>query len=658
MRLKSFRVTNFRSIRDSKEVAVESGQTCLIGKNESGKTALLEALYRTNPVVPEHAVFDPVIDYPKNVFGYIEDVEKGVREDAVVVETNYIVDGSDKALVANAFGNRVLKTDVLTHYTYYCKPGSKERPKHRHSMELSERDAMRFLVRQLNVKPGRIELSSWVELRRQVASLSEDEVDEARSVPNVLHMVVECGGLLEYVVDKLLWPRAPKFMYFNEYYQMSGGENLERLLEREREGALQDSDHPLIGFMSLAGTNPEKLLNPTTTEDLRNRLTGASQQITRRVIEYWSQNRHLEIVFDVRQGNPQDPEEMRNAKANIWAMIRNTVHGGETPIDKRSRGFVWFFSFLAWYSHIRRQHGNGLILLLDEPGLSLHGKAQHDLLRYFENELSEHQVVYTTHSPFMFSIEHDKRLRIVQDRSIDEDKRLPDDQDGTKVISNLDDVWSAANGDTLFPLLTALGIELWQMDIVSKNRLIVEGKSDKDYLDAMSLLLERRGKAGLSRRWLVLQAGGKGRVSPIVSMFDAQKALNVAVLLDVDTENDGRVDALYKKRLLRQRNVLRVSQFTTSDVADIEDMFEREFYVDLVNETYAGEPGLDPSELPCEPRIIKAVEKAWNIKKHFTHGRPATYFSLHLDEFADSVSQDTMDRFERLFATLNQLLKD
>lgn len=31
-----------------------------------------------------------------------------------------------------------------------------------------------------------------------------------------------------------------------------------------------------------------------------------------------------------------------------------------------------------------------MILLLDEPGLTLHAKAQADLLRYFEEELKPH----------------------------------------------------------------------------------------------------------------------------------------------------------------------------------------------------------------------------------------------------------------------------
>jgi hypothetical protein len=50
-------------------------------------------------------------------------------------------------------------------------------------------------------------------------------------------------------------------------------------------------------------------------------------------------------------------------------------HQVSTGIGARSRGFVWFFSFVAWYSQVKRAKQN-VILLLDEPGLTLHGRGQ------------------------------------------------------------------------------------------------------------------------------------------------------------------------------------------------------------------------------------------------------------------------------------------
>ncbi len=52
MILKSVRIENFKCVEDSKEFSLDP-VTCLVGKNEAGKTALLQALYKLNPDVPE-----------------------------------------------------------------------------------------------------------------------------------------------------------------------------------------------------------------------------------------------------------------------------------------------------------------------------------------------------------------------------------------------------------------------------------------------------------------------------------------------------------------------------------------------------------------------------------------------------------------------------
>ena len=671
MKLETFRVRDFRSVRDSGAIEVGDGQTCLVGKNESGKTALLHALYRTHPVVAEHSRYDPVIEYPKDdAADYVEAIEAGTREDSVVVECRYVLEAKEVEGVESVFGRGVLKSNVLTHYTHYNKPSVNGEPAQSFDMDLADEKAKEFLVGKLGLdRERRRGLSqaggTWEEFGNVLAGL-DGETQNLGEVTDVVSAVTNgAGELAEYVVKEMVWPGAPMFMYFDEYFQIRGGENLQTLLDRTRNpGQLLDSDYPLLGFIRLAGTTPEKLLNSRSTEDLRNRLGAAGRRITRDMVKYWSQNRHLEVEFDVRAGRPEDPDGMQDQVGmNIWALVRDNIHGSLTRIDKRSRGFVWFFSFLAWYEYTKMTHGSDFILLLDEPGLSLHGKAQHDLLRYFTEELSDHQVIYTTHSPFMFDIEHQERIRVVQDKSTDADEPLPGDEDGTKVVNDVDDAWTTANNDTLFPLLTAMGIEYWQMDIVSKNRLIVEGKSDKDYLDAMSTVLEGEKRKGLSRRWLVAQAGGKGKVSPIVSVFDAQRGLNVAVLLDVDTENDGKIDDLYKKKLLKKKNVRKVSEFTVSEVADIEDMFEREFYVELVNAAYAqdGASTLDVGELPPVPRLVKAVEAAWKQKggtRAFSHLRPARYLALNVERFRDEIPPEAKNRFEKMFESLNSLLKD
>src|SRR5690606_34015477 len=83
------------------------------------------------------------------------------------------------------------------------------------------------------------------------------------------------------------------------------------------------------------------------------------------------------------------------------ARVKNNLHKVTVPFSERSAGFIWFFSFLVKFAQVRKDK-KPLILLLDEPGLTLHGKAQADLLRYFDEKLAPyHQIIFSTHSPFM-----------------------------------------------------------------------------------------------------------------------------------------------------------------------------------------------------------------------------------------------------------------
>ena len=364
------------------------------------------------------------------------------------------------------------------------------------------------------------------------------------------------------------------------------------------------------------------------------------------------------MKFDVREAKPQDPEGMQSG-INVWGEVYDAVHWAHTPLGSRSRGFIWFFSFLAWYEDVKRQKQN-VILLLDEPGLSLHGRAQGDLLSYFDEELSQHQLIYSTHSPFMIDPRKFQRIRIVQDLGIDSNKQLPKERDGTKVLTNVFD----ATDDSLFPLQGALGYDIHQTLFIGPNSLVIEGPSDLLYLRAVSGQLEREGRTGLSEKWTLTPVGGSGKIPTFVALLAPQHGMNVATLLDVQASDRAVITDLYKKKLLAKTNVITYAEFVDPDEADIEDLFDRELYVSLVNEEFRKEI-VKPIETPLlnehMPRILRALEEfiADNPFKsgRFGHYRPARYFVENIDALWPRVSDETKDRFEALFGRVNALLK-
>ena len=89
MKLYKIHVKEFKSIWDSNEFEIDR-LACLVGKNEAGKTALLEALYRLNPIVESDGNFDVTNDYPRaEVEDYQQDIDRKKRTPATVIKATF-----------------------------------------------------------------------------------------------------------------------------------------------------------------------------------------------------------------------------------------------------------------------------------------------------------------------------------------------------------------------------------------------------------------------------------------------------------------------------------------------------------------------------------------------------------------------------------------
>lgn len=653
MRLVKARITLFQSIQDSTEFEI-GDITCLVGKNEAGKTALLRALYRLNPVVESEGDFDVTDDYPRrSVMDYQDDVEAGRRKPANVVRATYALESDDIAAVEAVFGPRCLKdkkpTVSLTKgYTNTRTYGG---------LNVDATASLKHLIQAAGL-PAQLEADlleqATAEAIVQVLSGAE-ETEASRKLAPVLKKVAE-HDVSYFVFNNILTGRIPKFLYFDEYYQMKGQDNVDALRQRLKNDNLKKSDHPLLGLIELARLDIDQLTDPKRTEALIARLEAAENQLTAQVLKYWSQNRHLRLKFDIRPAQPEDPPGMTSGM-NIWGRVHDTKHMVSTSLGTRSRGFVWFFSFLAWYSKLRRREQN-LILLLDEPGLSLHAKAQEDLLRYFEKELKPyHQLIYTTHSPFMVDSRRFDRVRIVQDLSIEGDTvDVPDEEQGTEVITEVLD----ATPDSLFPLQGALGYEIYQTLFIGPNSLVVEGVSDLLYIQTISALLQARGEEGLNPDWTITPVGGSDKVPTFVALIGSQDHLNVAVLIDYQKKDRQSIENLYRKKLLEKKQVLTYADFVSDDEADIEDMFNPGFYLKLVNGEYGS--NIAVSDLPKgPPRILTRLEQYLDknpLPKGacFNHYRPARYLTEKIGSLESELTEPQLDRFRNAFVALNALL--
>lgn len=297
---------------------------------------------------------------------------------------------------------------------------------------------------------------------------------------------------------------------------------------------------------------------------------------------------------------------------------------------------------------MEKEYGDKLVILLDEPGLSLHGTAQADLLRYIKEKLlPKYQVLYSTHSPFMIDAGDLLTVRTV------EDVTTADEILGTKVG---DEVLSS-DSDTIFPLRAVLGYDLTQSLFVGEHTLLVEGPSDLIYLTWASNELRARNRTPLDPRWVITPTGGIDKVGSFVALFGANK-LHVAVLTDFQVGDKAKVARLRDSEILQAGHLFTAHTYTGASEADVEDMLGRDLYVALVTATY----GLTKKDLLSANRPADASERvAVEVREHmltvsgdvaqFDHFVPAAFLLNEWPTLEPTLPgvDAALDRFEAFF---------
>ena len=587
MELVRARVTNYKSIDDSGWVSIDK-VTCLVGKNESGKTAFLQALTRLNPVRGANGDFD-IKDYPRK--GYARYKRAHAERPAIVVSAEFHLSTDDVDAVDAAMGQSVLASSTVVVHKDYS-----------------------------NGLAWDIELS---EQARDSVALEE----------------------VEQQLDGLL----PHFVYFDDYSTMRGRISIERLLERRDDGEqLDDSDRTFLSLLSVAGAELEDLQTQPNYEHLKAELESAAIGISDEIFEFWQQNKQLRVDFDLSAASPTDPAPL-NTGTILHVRIWNDRHRVSVPFDERSRGFVWFFSFLTYFSNLEEEEHGSLVLLLDEPGINLHAMAQKDFLRFMDERLApKHQVIYSTHSPFMVDLERLGRVRMVEDL----------DNTGT-VVS--EDVLSN-DRETVFPLQVGLGYQIAERLFRAPHVLMVNSPADLIYLQILGDVSASKTGARLDPRWVVIPVGGEDNVPTFVSLL-GESHVNVAVLMDITPTKKQRIEQLAEDGPINRTGPIKWVEVAKVRDADLEDLFDPAFYLELVNRAYTDDL---PSDLTMKsisdsnPRIAARVA-AYFEEEGIDGGtldrtRPAAYLLGRHAELRGGIDDATIERASALFERLNALL--
>jgi hypothetical protein len=343
MIIRRARVQNYKSIDDSGWV--DLGQvTCLVGKNESGKTAFLQAITKFNPVAGQSGEFDATLEYPrKRLNGYERGLAEG-KPAARVVSVEFEVEQKDLDELPGSLDGALNPGDRLVIYKTYEN-------KKRWDFSLDEAQVVKNLL-------GRGQLpephSKALAKSKSVSDLRAGLGEVADKVPQAAELVAQMDTW-DADPDRLFIDKmarfVPKFFYFDDYSIMRGRVSVADLIRRRDADELEEDDRTFLAFLRFVGAELEQFQSEQNFEALTAKLEAASNEISDELFQFWTQNQQLAVRFTLSGPDAAAPPPLNDGN-NLHIRVYNERHRVTVPFDQRSRGFVWFFSFLVYFSQL------------------------------------------------------------------------------------------------------------------------------------------------------------------------------------------------------------------------------------------------------------------------------------------------------------------
>jgi len=593
MRLRKFRVRAFRCIHDSGEIKV-GDLAAFVGRNESGKTTILEALTLLNKdeVVSDLDLCDEMIEELKN--------------EIIITEGDFDLTPNETQIIKEKFPNipeikklRIFRTNKKdkAQYDFGVIKISNEENKALNSWENFAENILNFVetipnhIRiRLDSKffegslPDNREIfnSEMREFSNNIHVLASEEpqiISEWEKVSEnsedifnkLLSGTTELTALENFIEENL----HPRFVYFSDYKKIYGNINLNEYIKEYKGQRVEgieyveefDKAETVKNLFYLAELDIEGLAEyHDSPSKLIKYLNAASNRLTARLNPAW-------------KGDPIHVD-LRYNPGNIMSVVISDVHKDGTVtntglLNRRAEGFKWTFSFIVNFAaETQKAELKEAILLLDEPARNLHPIQQRGISDLLKNLAGSNQVLYATHSPFMIFDYAPGNLLVVE---LDKRKHL------SKIYY---DYWNASD-ETLTPILYGLSRGLVESivdrEIGTNSRpvIIVETMSDAMYLNTFDKFLE---DPNISMNPLnVVAAYSKNSVLPL-AIFYRNHGYKTFILLDNSEES---------KQISTQLTANDFSQVQTiffesggKPIHSIEDYLVLEDYLFAVNQTY------------------------------------------------------------------------
>ncbi|MDE7548988.1 AAA family ATPase [Acetobacter fabarum] len=589
MKLKTAHIQNYRSVLDTGIFEVESAKTILVGPNEAGKTAVLQALQQINP--PQGVKrLDTLRDYPRAKYN---NITTGKVDPKKVPVATVVFTLDEEDVMALPVSMRGIEGYTFTRYisnnashSLIGAPalptvGSIRRDMIRLAAHVDGRtpvadsvvastaqtDKLNALLKDLSDEDSVSgELSDA--LKRWVNTLIAHADDSEDTRIDRLQAALSIGADRDLALNTL-HDRIPVFVLFSNYFRVRPLIHLGHLADRLQSNTLDDEQYDygnkcllqLLGFtardLSDLGKAPEPPANkPEALKTYRDQLDRRKYQLNSASVQLTNE---IRSVWKPSSTRPEADRLRLDVDGQYLKVVVEDELGVEIELDQRSEGFQWLVSFfVVFFAEAADRHENA-ILLLDEPGMSLHALKQREFRETITKLAAKNQTIYTTHSPFLVGPNELDYVRVVE---------LNDRNIGTKVHTTV----TSSDPAALLPLQEALGYDLAQSLFAQRRNLVLEGLTDEWYLEGVAALFADGGGIKLNDKIALVTAGTAGKVVYFATILHAHN-LKVAALLDSDSAGDAaaKQDTLIHK--LGRKGILRTKDYAPAIAkAEIEDL--------------------------------------------------------------------------------------
>lgn len=459
-------INNFLSIKEEQVIKLNKGATSVIGKNESGKSTILKAIYKLNGT--------PITKQEKNVSlknekTFIKGYFKISKEELEKINNEYRSNCEYSFYsLPDEYGELYFsKTVDETKTTYYGLYFMGE------NNVLKDIDTSLFADRIRNqislIFTDESETDEIKNFLKDIKKLSDHEIKEKIKLLNIDSDLKEKLDSISKEIEKNYWinllPKY-KFIKFSSFSDVLKDNVLFNEIEnnQQAENILRIADIDLEELGEAFENDDEQKL-----EDLQTQYIDIVSKKFKEIFQQADENFKLKIRFGT-------------SKKEIIFLTQDKTSGNSSiNLSQRSDGFKWYLSlYLTLYEYLNKTDDTKYILLLDEPNLYLHPGAQNNLLfNVFYKEFNDVQIVYTTHSPYMIDSDNSFSIRIIEKEN--QTKIYNSSREYAEKNKKIKDV------DTLSPLLTALELNISNSLIINEKSVLitVEGIQDVYLLQAM-----------------------------------------------------------------------------------------------------------------------------------------------------------------------------